>query len=69
MPVEGQQVEKSCLEEETQQKQQEGVTSQVEGVARQGAEGAYQLAIAKGMEEGLQEVALQEEGLHVVALT
>lgn len=67
--VEGQRVENSCLEEETQQKQREEVTSQVEEAASQVAEVAYPLAIAKGMEEGLLEVVLQEEGRQLVALT
>lgn len=69
MAVEEQQVDKSCLEEETQQKQLEEVTSQVEEATCRGVEVAYQLATAMGMKEGLLEVVLQEEGLQVVALT
>lgn len=67
--MKGQQVENLWLEEETQRKQQVEVTSQAEEAASQVVKEASQVVIAKGMEGGLVEGVLQEEGPQVVAST
>jgi hypothetical protein len=66
---EAQQVENVWLEEETQRKQKEEVTSQVEEMASHVVKEASQMVIAKGMVGGLVEGVLQEAGQQVAAST